>query len=335
MTSHHDPKMPASPDPRDPIGSSRSGSNPSSHNNFQHLWDTPIDSESAGNAGPKANPGWYTDHDSHVLRWWDGTAWSSHTAPLDAAPTRPQMRPTPTSHERGPIHRHWTTVSVMSIALILMALSLGAVFIALGQIVRGTSTQGTYIRLGIFPFVAAACGFFLYVKSRTKARHDPLGPAAGRATHVRTLAIGSAGVLVAGAVFASLALSSEDKNSDTRDSTASVAAIDDNAIYGSAEDWLRAVCAPGKFFDGTTIAGATGGATGGATCITTGSETIFILEYDSNFKMQNDLVAYHMRFYASSVNESGRITVFAVNNQNTGRALSPLESFGFKIRTVS
>ncbi|QIP37296.1 hypothetical protein G9444_0052 [Rhodococcus erythropolis] len=118
----------------------------------------------------------------------------------------------------------------MSLALILLALSLGAVFIALGQIVRGTSTQGTYIRLGIFPFVAAACGFFLYVKSRTKARHDPLGPVAGRATHVRTLAIGSASVLVAGAVFAGLALSSESKNSGTQDSTASAAASDDNAI---------------------------------------------------------------------------------------------------------
>lgn len=326
MTSHPDPKMPATPGFRDPI-TSGSGSDTSSHNNFQHLWDTSIDSESAGIAGPKASPGWYTDHDSHVLRWWDGTAWSSHTAPLDAAPTRP----TPTSHGQKPIDRHWATIAAVSIALILMALSLGAVFIALGQIVRGTSTQGAYIRLGIFPVVAAACGFFLYVKSRTKARHDPLGPAAGRATHVRTLAIGSAGVLVAGAVFAGLALSSEDKNSDTRDSTASVAAIDDNAIDGSAEDWLRAVCAPGKFFDGTTIAGATGG----ATCITTGSETIFILEYDSNFKMQNDLVAYHMRFYASSVDESGRITVFAVNNQNTGRALSPLEAFGFNISAVS
>lgn len=219
----------------------------------------------------------------------------------------------------------------MSLALILLALSLGAVFIALGQIVRGTSTQGTYIRLGRFPFVAAACGFFLYVKSRTKARHDPLGPVAGRATHVRTLAIGSASVLVAGAVFAGLALSSESKNSGTQDSTASAAASDDNAIDGTAEDWLGAICAPGKFFDGNPI----GGAIAGATCITTGSETIFILEYDSNFKMQNDLVAYHVRFYASSIDESGRITVFATNNQNTGRALSPLESFGFKIRTVS
>ncbi|OKA07909.1 hypothetical protein BS618_32605 [Rhodococcus erythropolis] len=227
MTSHHDPKMPATPGFRDPI-TSGSGSDTSSHSNFQHLWDTSTRSESAGNAGPKASPGWYTDHDSHVLRWWDGTAWSSHTAPLDAAPTRPQMRPTPTSHGHKPIDRHWATIAAVSIALILMALSLGAIFIALGQIVRGTSTQGTYIRLGIFPVVAAACGFFLYVKSRTKARHDPLGPTAGRATHVRTLAIGSAGVLVAGAVFAGLALSSESKNSDTRDSTASAAAIDDN-----------------------------------------------------------------------------------------------------------
>lgn len=334
VTSQPDPKMPATPDPRDPIAS-RSGSNPSPHNNFQHLWETPITSESAGNAGPKANPGWYADHDSHVLRWWDGTAWSSHTAPLDAAPTRPQMRPSPSSHGHRPIDRSWATVAAVSIALILMALSLGAVFIALGQIVRGISTQGTYIRLGIFPFVAAACGFFLYVKSRTKARHDPLGPVAGRATHVRTLAIGSAGVLVAGAVFAGLALSSESKNSGTQDSTASGGAIHGNAIDGTAEDWLRAICAPGKFFDGTTIAGASSGATGGATCITTDSETIFILEYDSNFKMQNDLVAYHMRFYASSVDERGRITVFAVNNQNTGRALSPLESFGFTIRTIS
>ena len=309
----------------------RSGSALSARSNYQHLWDAPIDSESAGNAGPKANPGWYADHDTHVLRWWDGTAWSSHTAPLDAAPTRPQTRPTPTPQGHRLVDRHWATIAAVSIALILMALCLGAVFIAVGQIVRGTSTQGTYIRLGIFPFVMAACGFFLYVKSRTKARHDPLGPVAGRANHVRTLAIGSAGVLVAGAVFASLALSSEDKNSDTQDSTASAAAIDDNAIRGSSEDWLRAICAPGKFFDGTTI----GGAIGGATCITTGSETIFILEYDSNFKMQNDLVAYHMRFYASSIDGSGRITVFATNNQNTGRALSPLESFGFKIRTVS
>ncbi|MFI7166516.1 hypothetical protein ACIBM3_29065 [Rhodococcus erythropolis] len=65
----------------------------------------------------------------------------------------------------------------------------------------------------------------------------------------------------------------------------------------------------GKFFDGTTIPGGTGG----ATCIITGSETIFILEYDSNFERQNDLVAYHMGFYASSIDESGRIMCSATN----------------------
>lgn len=41
-------------------------------------------------------PAWYPDpSDSRVLRWWDGTRWTAHTAPLGGQQTAPANRPIP------------------------------------------------------------------------------------------------------------------------------------------------------------------------------------------------------------------------------------------------
>ncbi len=53
-----------------------------SNSNFQHLWTAPADSVPPEQTDSNANPGWYVDNTTGVLRWWNGTAWSSHTAPL-------------------------------------------------------------------------------------------------------------------------------------------------------------------------------------------------------------------------------------------------------------
>ena len=37
---------------------------------------------------PAPPPGWYTDPENPFLyRWWDGTAWTAHTAPVNGQPT--------------------------------------------------------------------------------------------------------------------------------------------------------------------------------------------------------------------------------------------------------
>lgn len=111
------------------------------------------------------------------------------------------------------------------------------------------------------------------------------------------------------------------------------AAGDAGSITGTAEDWLQAVCVPGKYRDGVaTSSGIFNGSLGGGLCFegVTGSEGgVFFTQWDSNFKMRNAMELARM-CYASAIDESGMISTFSVsrNKANSGD-LEPLTQFGF------
>lgn len=153
---------------------------PVSSTNFQHLWNASNDSVSEGRTTPDANAGPYADNEA---RSWTEPASSSYCASNDAGPILPPMQPTLMG--RAPSSK-WPTLASTIVAIVLATLSLATVFTAIGQIATDSGTTGTYVRLGLFPLVVAASAFFLYVKSRARARKDPRGPDVGRLRHRRT-----------------------------------------------------------------------------------------------------------------------------------------------------
>ncbi|MBX7135036.1 MAG: hypothetical protein K1X67_20415 [Fimbriimonadaceae bacterium] len=101
------------------------------------------------------------------------------------------------------------------------------------------------------------------------------------------------------------------------------------SISGSTEDWLQALCQPGKFMDGMRSDGPFSGSIGGGTCIgpVSGRGPVYLTQWDSNYKMRNAMAMMHM-CYASAIESSGTIDTFSVIGQNTA-ALQPLSQFGF------
>ncbi|MGM5066610.1 hypothetical protein EU244_017350 [Rhodococcus qingshengii] len=129
--------------------------------------------------------------------------------------------------EERVLSRKLPTLVAVIVVLILMTLSLGAVFTAIGQIATGTSATGTYIRLCLFPFVVTACAFFLYVKSRTRARLDTRGPEVGRIRHRRASTIVSIAVMAVALGLAGIATST------TRDEASYQAGRENGEIQGT------------------------------------------------------------------------------------------------------
>lgn len=106
-------------------------------------------------------------------------------------------------------------------------------------------------------------------------------------------------------------------------------------ITGSRDDWLAAVCEPGRFKNGGT---AFPNATAGAFCSASAKSgnpnaALWIVEYDSNYMLMNDMKALHMTQYASAIDDAGSIIAF-VNNGNQSGVLEPLLQFGFTINQV-
>jgi hypothetical protein len=119
------------------------------------------------------------------------------------------------------------------------------------------------------------------------------------------------------------------------DSSGSIEASSTSSIAGSRDDWLEAVCEPGRFSNG---GGVSRDAVGSGFCpaaVKSGNPnaSIFIYQYDSDFLMRNDLQGLHMKHYAS-VDQGGLITVFAVNSSTDLAALEPLTAFGFAVEDV-
>jgi hypothetical protein len=136
-------------------------------------------------------------------------------------------------------------------------------------------------------------------------------------------------VVVAGLAIAAVTSCGSNTTAPT---TAATTAASSATITGSQEDWLQAVCAPGKYFDGTSIQGATGG---GFCQSRSRSTSVFFSQWDSNFKMLNALSQYHMSYYTSAfVGGSADIDTFSVNG-NDSAALRPLQQFGFSLNSVS
>jgi hypothetical protein len=138
--------------------------------------------------------------------------------------------------------------------------------------------------------------------------------------------------LVAVLVFVGIAQWSSDTDSGSTGalSTTTGSAADSGTISGSLDDWLASVCAPGAFYDGTSFPGATGG----GACLsrkTQGQQVqVYLLQYDSEFKQNNDLAAYRMIRCARIITDSGRRTVFGVM-ENNDLPLQPLKQFGIEI----
>ncbi|WP_143542992.1 hypothetical protein [Rhodococcus sp. NCIMB 12038] len=174
------------------------------------------------------------------------------------------------------------------------------------------------------PLLAAAAGYFLYVRSRTYARNHPRGHAYGLERHQKTMIFGALAVTALALVLTINGLQSDNSSaSASSDSTS-------DSLDGSFEDWMAALCAPGTFHNGTSWQGATGG----GSCQTTTGQVVFIGEYESNFLRDNDLAAYRMTYFASSIDDIGQIVVFSVNTRSA-QTLNPLTSFGFDIYPVT
>jgi hypothetical protein len=97
----------------------------------------------------------------------------------------------------------------------------------------------------------------------------------------------------------------------------------------TSDDWQRAVCKPGTFFNGGR---SLRNATGSASCQSPTGGLIAIGTYSSQFALENDMAIYRGRPYATTPTDSGETYVFLEMN-GSGEALSPLESFGFTIHS--
>jgi hypothetical protein len=155
------------------------------------------------------------------------------------------------------------------------------------------------------------------------------GPARHRRDN-RWLMVIAVGGLVIGACSQSGSSGSETSGQDVE-----VAAPVQRTISGTSDDWLSAVCEPGRFFDrGSSMPGAVGG----ATCsprIATGNPNslIWITQFDSDFKMRNALAARLTKYFAST-EHNGLLWTFSVI-ENDPSPLRPLEQFGFSIEPVA
>lgn len=117
------------------------------------------------------------------------------------------------------------------------------------------------------------------------------------------------------------------------DATSASSPSGGSEISGTQDEWLDAVCLPGKFHDGTIFPGATGGGFCSARNGSNLNVVVHITQWDSDFKMRNSLLAYRMTYYASC-SSGNSLTTFSVNQRDPS-PLSPLKKFGFTVHPVS
>ncbi|MEE2033979.1 hypothetical protein Q8814_17980 [Rhodococcus sp. CC-R104] len=127
----------------------------------------------------------------------------------------------------------------------------------------------------------------------------------------------------------------EDLSSDTN--TEGSAGIDN--ITGTLEDWLRAVCKPGFYFDGLYDSKGqnvlNGADSGGYCSVTRGDDpsAVYVGQYPSDFLMENDLAAVPLGWYVSAPMGDGSLIMLASPQGEKGyAALVPLTQFGFSVK---
>lgn len=99
--------------------------------------------------------------------------------------------------------------------------------------------------------------------------------------------------------------------------------------FSKSDDWERAVCRPGTFFNGSR---GLPNSTGSASCMALNDQVpILIGTYTSSFALENDMAIYKGRTYATIETQSGSTCVFLAMMPGGGAALSPLEQFGFEM----
>ncbi|MGY4650485.1 envelope biogenesis lipoprotein LpqN [Mycobacterium sp. URHB0021] len=143
------------------------------------------------------------------------------------------------------------------------------------------------------------------------------------------LTVIAVGVLVLGACSQSESSGSEPSGQDV-----GVAAPVQRTISGTSDDWLSAVCEPGRLYENPSMPGAVGGATCAPRVTTPNPNTqIWISQFDSEFTMRNVLPA-RLAKYAATTEHSGLIWTFSIIDSDPS-PLRPLEQFGFSIEQVA
>lgn len=110
-------------------------------------------------------------------------------------------------------------------------------------------------------------------------------------------------------------------------------------VSGSPDDWLTALCKPGEYYQNAKTRTAMPGAVDGAMCMPRVSASnpnmpsIWISQFDSEFKMRNALPA-RLAKYAAATRHDGLIWVFSIMDDDPS-PLRPLEQFGFTIESVA
>lgn len=127
-------------------------------------------------------------------------------------------------------------------------------------------------------------------------------------------------------VIGVVVITTESSGDETDSSTSSTDADSSSGrISGGTEDWLSVVCKPGTFNDGQSIfANATGGASCGGT--NSGGALVVLIQYDSKFKLTNDLSQFPSYFCTGSFADSGSSEVFVAQRATD---LEPLARYGF------
>jgi hypothetical protein len=94
---------------------------------------------------PPPPPGWYPDPHAGCLRYWNGTEWSHHIAPL--SPTAPVRQSAPAGD--------WIGAVLLSLFMPLIGLIAGCVYLCRGGAKRDVGLLCVVLSLGSFLFWAA------------------------------------------------------------------------------------------------------------------------------------------------------------------------------------
>ena len=156
----------------------------------------------------------------------------------------------------------------------------------------------------------------------------------------RGVQIAAVASVVAAFFGAIIVIASTNRGGSGSSSDEATAPAAQSAAPSSSEDWLRAVCRPGTFSQGTQSSfggSGLGNAAGSANCMSQKSGVILIGQYTSSFALENDVARWRGGSYATVEAANGETWLFLapLPGKASASALSPLTQFGFQIQTVT